>query len=183
MADLYKTNPIYKTIELFCTIKGFSISAMCKEAGISPGLVTDLKMGRKQTIQIETASKIASALNTDVNTLMGNKLNKSYWDLDTCFKWMNSDSKEDRIFILEEYGVDLEFLLDNNYPDRKKELSEIVFNQASTAKEKSPAPEGDGLDPETIELRDFWGGADKEEREVLLSMARMLKSRRVGNEP
>ena len=46
------------------------------------------------------------------------------------------------------------------------------------AEEKSPAPEGDGLDPETIELRDFWGGADKEEREVLLSMARMLKSRR-----
>lgn len=48
----------------------------------------------------------------------------------------------------------------------------------SEQKEKSPAPEGDGLDPETIELRDFWGGADKEEREVLLSMARMLKSRR-----
>lgn len=48
----------------------------------------------------------------------------------------------------------------------------------SDQKEKSPAPEGVGLDPETIELRDFWGGADKEEREVLLSMARMLKSRR-----
>lgn len=48
----------------------------------------------------------------------------------------------------------------------------------SDQKEKSPAPEGVGLDPETIELRDIWGGADKEEREALLAMARMLKARR-----
>lgn len=178
MGDLYKANPIYKTIDLFCSIRGISIGAMCKAAKISPGLVTDLKMGRKQTIQIETASKIASALNTDVTTLMNNKLNKAYWDVDVCFKWMDADSAEDRIYVLENYGADLDFLLDDNYPNRRIELEELVFKQTSAEKEKSPAPEGVGLDPETIELRDIWDGADKEEREALLAMAKMLRARR-----
>lgn len=53
-------------------------------------------------------------------------------------------------------------------------IDELLYDQ----KEKSPAPDGVGLDPETIELRDIWGGADKEEREALLAMARMLKARR-----
>lgn len=45
-------------------------------------------------------------------------------------------------------------------------------------KEKSPAPEGAELDAETIQLREIWDGADKEEREALLAMAKMLKARR-----
>lgn len=54
----------------------------------------------------------------------------------------------------------------------------VGYLLGSDQKEKSPAPDGVGLDPETIELRDIWGGADKEEREALLAMARMLKARR-----
>lgn len=42
----------------------------------------------------------------------------------------------------------------------------------------SPAPEGAELDAETIELREIWDGADREEREALLAMAKMLKARR-----
>ena len=142
MADLYKSNPIYKTIDLFCAIKGWSISAMCKEAGISPGLVTDLKMGRKQTIQIETASKIASALGTDVTTLMNNRYQKSNWDSDTCLKWFDADSAEDQIYLLAVYGVDLDFFLNKSYPERKGQLRHLLFDQSYPPKEKSPTPEG-----------------------------------------
>lgn len=69
----------------------------------------------------------------------------------------------------------------------KKKLHEIasVYNVSvewlkgeTDKKEKSPTPEGVELDPETIELREIWAGADKEEREALLAMAKMLKARR-----
>lgn len=46
------------------------------------------------------------------------------------------------------------------------------------AKEKSPSPAGEELDKETIQLREIWDSADKEEREALLAMAKMLKARR-----
>ena len=151
MADLYKSNPIYKTIDLFCSVKGVSISAMCKSAGISPGLVTDLKMGRKQTIQIETASKIASALGTDVNTLMNNRYKKGSWDSETCLKWFDVDSIEDQIYLLTIYGVDLDFFLNKSYPERKAQLDSLLFDQSYPPKEKSPTPEGVELSKERIQ--------------------------------
>lgn len=53
-------------------------------------------------------------------------------------------------------------------------IDQLLYDQ----KEKSPAPEGAELDAETIQLREIWDGADKEEREALLAMAKMLKARR-----
>lgn len=47
----------------------------------------------------------------------------------------------------------------------------------SDQKEK-PLTNGEGLDAETIELREIWDSADQEEREALLAMAKMLKARR-----
>lgn len=47
----------------------------------------------------------------------------------------------------------------------------------SEQKEK-PLSSGEGLDKETIMLREIWETADQEEREALLAMARMLKARR-----
>ena len=55
---------------------------------------------------------------------------------------------------------------------------EVSVHYLLGAKEKSPAPEGAELDAETIQLREIWDGADKEEREALLAMAKMLKARR-----
>lgn len=78
--------------------------------------------------------------------------------------WINGRSTSYKSYVYEisaKYNVSVEWL--------KGETDQ---------KEKSPAPDGVGLDPETIELRDIWGGADKEEREALLAMARMLKARR-----
>lgn len=53
-------------------------------------------------------------------------------------------------------------------------IDQLLYDQ----KEKSPAPEGAELDAETIQLREIWDSADKEEREALLAMAKMLKARR-----
>ncbi len=43
---------------------------------------------------------------------------------------------------------------------------------------ENPTPEGAGFDEETIQLKQIWDSADKEEREALLAMAKMLKARR-----
>ena len=52
------------------------------------------------------------------------------------------------------------------------------LNGLTDQKEKSPASEDVGLDPETIQLREIWESADREERKALLAMAEMLKARR-----
>lgn len=56
------------------------------------------------------------------------------------------------------------------------EQADIELVKGLIEKEK-PAPEGE-LDEETKELRNIWDTGDKEEREALLAMARMLKARR-----
>lgn len=54
----------------------------------------------------------------------------------------------------------------------------VFVSDLTEEKEKSPTPNGVELDAETIELREIWNSADQEEREALLAMAKMLKSRR-----
>lgn len=47
-----------------------------------------------------------------------------------------------------------------------------------TEEKEKPLTNGEGLDAETIELREIWDSADQEERDALLAMAKMLKARR-----
>lgn len=46
-------------------------------------------------------------------------------------------------------------------------------------KENPAAVSSEVLDDDTIELRSIWDTGDKEERDALLAMARMLKARRI----
>lgn len=48
----------------------------------------------------------------------------------------------------------------------------------SEQKEKSPAPDGAGLDKATIELKSIWDTADDDEKAALLEVARLIKKRR-----
>ena len=64
---------LYETIESLCAAKGVRPGRMCAELGISRGLMTDLKMGRKKTLQADTAQKIAAYLGVTVGTLLGSE--------------------------------------------------------------------------------------------------------------
>lgn len=44
---------------------------MCKEAGVSRASLSDLKVGRKQTLSADTLSKIARYFNVTVDYLLG----------------------------------------------------------------------------------------------------------------
>ncbi len=75
-------------------------------------------------------------------------------------KKQNTDIKiEDVKILAEELGTSVEFL------------------RGETDKKEKPAPEGE-LDEETKELREIWDVASEEERQTLLEVARLIKSRR-----
>ncbi len=62
---------LYQVIATLCTQQNLSISALCRKANVSPGIISDLKNGRKKTINVETATKLATALGVSADTLTG----------------------------------------------------------------------------------------------------------------
>lgn len=61
---------LYENIKSLCDQRGIKPGKMCVEAKISKGLITDLKMGRKKTVQAETAKKIADYFGVSVDYLL-----------------------------------------------------------------------------------------------------------------
>ena len=62
---------LYEKIQSLCTQRGIRPGRLCDEVGLSRGLMTDLKMGRKKTVNAETAQKIAGYFGVSVATLLG----------------------------------------------------------------------------------------------------------------
>ena len=62
---------LYESILKLCERNGIRPGRLCDELGISRGLMTDLKMGRKKSVSAETAQKIASFFGVSVGVLLG----------------------------------------------------------------------------------------------------------------
>ena len=62
---------LYESILKLCQRDGIRPGRLCDELGISRGLMTDLKMGRKKSISAETAQKIASFFGVSVGVVLG----------------------------------------------------------------------------------------------------------------
>ena len=62
---------LFARIETLCEKKGIRPGRLCDELGISRGLMTDLKMGRKKGVNAQTAQKIAAYLGVSVSYLLG----------------------------------------------------------------------------------------------------------------
>ncbi len=62
---------LYETISALCQQQGIRPGRLCDELGISRGLMTDLKMGRKKSVSAETAQRIASYFGVSVAYLLG----------------------------------------------------------------------------------------------------------------
>jgi transcriptional regulator with XRE-family HTH domain len=56
-----------------CESKGIKGGKMCTDIGISKGLLTDLKMGRRTGVSAVTAQKIAAYFGVSVGYLLGNE--------------------------------------------------------------------------------------------------------------
>lgn len=62
---------LYKNITALCEEKGIKGGKMCTDIGISKGLLTDLKKGRRSGVSAVTAQKIASYFDVSVGYLLG----------------------------------------------------------------------------------------------------------------
>ena len=62
---------LYENIMALCDSRGIKGGKMCTDIGISKGLLTDLKMGRRTGVSAVTAQKIASYFGVSVGYLLG----------------------------------------------------------------------------------------------------------------
>lgn len=61
---------LYDRISALCSEKGITGYRLCKDIGISPSTLSDLKFGRKSTLSVSTATRIAKYLGVSVNYLI-----------------------------------------------------------------------------------------------------------------
>ena len=61
---------LYESILMLCERDGIRPDRLCDELGLSRGLMTDLKMGRKKSVSAETAQKIAAYFGVSVGYLL-----------------------------------------------------------------------------------------------------------------
>ena len=62
---------LYETLDTLCKEKGVKGGRMCTDLGISKSLMTDLRRGRKKSVNAETAQKLASYFGVSVGYLLG----------------------------------------------------------------------------------------------------------------
>lgn len=67
---------LYETLNELCKKKGVKGGRMCSDLGISKSLMTDLKSGRKKSVNAETAQKLATYFNVSVGYLLGEEAKK-----------------------------------------------------------------------------------------------------------
>lgn len=68
---------LYKNIAALCEAKGIKGAKMCNDIGMSKGVLTDLKMGRRSGVTAVTAQKIASYFGVSVAYLLGEEENET----------------------------------------------------------------------------------------------------------
>ena len=67
---------LHENIVALCANRGITGGKMCTDIGISKGLLTDLKMGRRTGVSAVTAQKIASYFGVSVGYLLGEEEQK-----------------------------------------------------------------------------------------------------------
>ena len=62
---------MYNRISLLCAQHGITPSKLCSEIGLSRGILSDIKAGRKKELYATTAYKIAKYFGVSVGYLLG----------------------------------------------------------------------------------------------------------------
>lgn len=67
---------MYEIIDRLCKEKAITITALSREIGISKSTMSELKMGRSQSLSAKNLDKIATYFNVPIGTLLGNQEKK-----------------------------------------------------------------------------------------------------------
>ena len=76
---------LYESIQKLCDRDGIRPGRLCDQLGLSRGLMTDLKMGRKKSLSAETAQKIAGYFGVSVAYLLGQEEHDILDEVDVAF--------------------------------------------------------------------------------------------------
>ena len=89
---------LYESIQKLCERDGIRPGRLCDQLGLSRGLMTDLKMGRKKSLSAETAQKIAGYFGVSVAYLLGQEEHDILDEVDVAFygefKELTDEQKE-----------------------------------------------------------------------------------------
>ena len=89
---------LYENIQNLCQRDGIRPGRLCDTLGLSRGLMTDLKMGRKKSLSAETAQKIAGYFGVSVAYLLGQDEHDILDEVDIAFygdfKELTEEQKE-----------------------------------------------------------------------------------------
>ena len=64
---------LFARIQSLCAEKGIRPGRLCDDLALSRSMMTDLKMGRKKTVNAQTAQKIAEYFSVSVGYLLGSE--------------------------------------------------------------------------------------------------------------
>lgn len=107
---------LYKRLLSECESRNITGYRMCKDCGVSPSVMTDLKMGRKETLSASNMNKFANYLGVTVGYLLGSEQKENATTVAG-----NDDKKTD-------VDRELESLLRNLTDDEKKFIIESAKN-------------------------------------------------------
>lgn len=62
---------LYKVLSELCEERKITAYRMCKDVGMQPSVMTDLKMGRRSSVKAETANRLATYFGVSVGYLLG----------------------------------------------------------------------------------------------------------------
>ena len=110
---------LYDTILSLCESRGIKGAKMCNDIGISKGLLTDLKMGRRTGVSAVTAQKIAAYFDVSVGYLLGEEEMSAKKEQPTEYDGL---SKKQKAFI------DKVMLMSDEELDRLDKILSLVEN-------------------------------------------------------
>lgn len=70
-------NGLFDIIEFLCAERGIRISEMCNDLDMRQGLMSDLKVGKATTLNMENIRKIADYFNVSTDVLYGRETPKT----------------------------------------------------------------------------------------------------------
>lgn len=136
---------LYENIVHLCELNGIKGGKMCVDLGISKSLLSDLKAGRKKTINIATAEKIAEYFDVPVGALL------DITNMDQARVLADYDFmlRYKKLPMNERFQIDNLIDLSAEHPDRAPGvLEDAVYGFADTKK----APSEDGVTEEQIKF-------------------------------
>lgn len=68
---------LYNKINDLCNKRGITGYRLCKDIGMSPNVMTELKMGRRDGLSAKNINKVAEYFNVSVGYLLGTETEKS----------------------------------------------------------------------------------------------------------